>query len=146
MPKAYHNEPISSIPFDIRTRFVHYEPVGSKSERKDVIKSNVTHFAVVLLMGLAGSLAGATSSLIAAPQRHDQVPGFYRLKVGDLEVTALYDGAGAFDLHWLNGKKAPIDVAGRQWYSPISGSNGNRVADSPIIRTRTFNPDTGATS
>ncbi|HWS67713.1 MAG TPA: MBL fold metallo-hydrolase [Steroidobacteraceae bacterium] len=74
-----------------------------------MFKSNVVNFASVLLMGLAGSLAGATSALAAAPQQHDQAPGFYRLKVGDLEVTALYDGAGAFDLHWLNAKKATID-------------------------------------
>ena len=74
-----------------------------------MVKSNVVNFASVLLMGLAGSLAGATSALAAAPQQHDQAPGFYRLKVGDLEVTALYDGAGAVDLHWLNAKKATID-------------------------------------
>src|SRR5437016_9648678 len=74
-----------------------------------MFKSNVVNFASVLLMGLAGSLAGATSALAAAPQQHDQAPGFYRLKVVDLEVTALYDGAGAFDLHWLNAKKATID-------------------------------------
>src|ERR1700674_1611081 len=35
--------------------------------------------------------------------------GFYRLKVGDLEVTALYDGTGVFDPHWLNGTKATMD-------------------------------------
>jgi glyoxylase-like metal-dependent hydrolase (beta-lactamase superfamily II) len=80
-----------------------------KSGRKDVLKSSVMHFAAVLLMGLAGSFAGATSALAAAPQHHDQVPGFYRLKVGDLEVTALYDGAAAFELPWLNAKKATID-------------------------------------
>jgi glyoxylase-like metal-dependent hydrolase (beta-lactamase superfamily II) len=37
------------------------------------------------------------------------VPGFYRLKVGDLEVTALFDGAAVFDAHWLNGKKVTMD-------------------------------------
>jgi len=40
---------------------------------------------------LAG-LVPSERSLAAAPQHHDQAPGFYRLKVGDLEVTALYDG------------------------------------------------------
>jgi len=48
-------------------------------------------------------------ALAAAPQHHDQVPGFFRLKVGDLEVTALFDGPGVFDPHWLNGKKATMD-------------------------------------
>jgi glyoxylase-like metal-dependent hydrolase (beta-lactamase superfamily II) len=74
-----------------------------------MLKSNVMRLGAVLLMGLAGSLGSATSALAAAPQHHDQVPGFYRLKVGDLEVTALYDGAGAIDLHWLNAKRATID-------------------------------------
>src|SRR5947208_11399088 len=49
------------------------------------------------------------STTAAATQHHDQVPGFYRLKVGDLEVTALYDGTGVFDPHWLNGTKATMD-------------------------------------
>jgi glyoxylase-like metal-dependent hydrolase (beta-lactamase superfamily II) len=43
------------------------------------------------------------------PQHHDQVPGFYRLKVGDLEVTALLDGPALLDLHWLTGEKATLD-------------------------------------
>src|SRR5260370_7407152 len=59
--------------------------------------------------GLAMRLAGTNAALAAAPQHHDQVPGFYRLKVGDLEVTALYDGTGVFDPHWLNGTKARMD-------------------------------------
>ena len=32
------------------------------------------------------------------------MPGFYRLQVGDLEVTALWDGMASFDPHWLRGK------------------------------------------
>jgi hypothetical protein len=31
------------------------------------------------------------------------------VKVGDLEVTALFDGTGAFDPRWLNGTKATVD-------------------------------------
>jgi len=31
------------------------------------------------------------------------------VKVGDLEVTALYVGTGVFDPHWLNGTKATMD-------------------------------------
>src|SRR5437660_11661563 len=48
-------------------------------------------------------------NILARELRHDQAPGFYRLKVGDLEVTALYDGTGAFDPQWLNGTKATMD-------------------------------------
>jgi glyoxylase-like metal-dependent hydrolase (beta-lactamase superfamily II) len=58
---------------------------------------------------LVSFVAGPNATLDAAPQHRDQVPGFYRLKVGDLEVTALFDGAGAFDPHWLNGTKATMD-------------------------------------
>ncbi len=66
-------------------------------------------FAAALLAALASFVAAPNAALAAAPQHHDQVPGFYRLKVGDLEVTALYDGTGVFDPHWLNGAKATMD-------------------------------------
>jgi glyoxylase-like metal-dependent hydrolase (beta-lactamase superfamily II) len=65
--------------------------------------------AAALLAALASLVAGPNSALPAEPQHHDQVPGFYRLKVGDLEVTALFDGTGVFDPHWLNGTKATMD-------------------------------------
>jgi len=66
-------------------------------------------FAIILLVALASSVAGANPALAAAPQHHDQVPGFYRMKVGDLEVTALLDGSAVFDPHWLTGKKVAMD-------------------------------------
>src|SRR5713226_7006302 len=65
---------------------------------RNVLKRNLTRFVAV-----------PNSALAAAPQHRDQVPGFYRLKVGDLEVTALFDGAAVFDAHWLNGTKATMD-------------------------------------
>jgi glyoxylase-like metal-dependent hydrolase (beta-lactamase superfamily II) len=58
---------------------------------------------------LGSFVAVPNAALAAAPQHHEQVPGFYRLKVGDLEVTALFDGPAVADLHWLNGAKATID-------------------------------------
>src|SRR5205809_3168459 len=76
---------------------------------RNEFKRNLTRFAAVLLAALAGLVAGPNAALDAAPQHRDQVPGFYRLKVGDLEVTALYDGTGVFDPHWLNGTKATMD-------------------------------------
>jgi len=48
-----------------------------------------------------------------APQHHDQVPGFYRLNVGDLEVTSLYDGSGKFEPHWLKGKERIITAVSK---------------------------------
>src|SRR6266851_1906189 len=81
----------------------------SAQTTRNVFKRNLTRFAAVLLAALAGLVAGPNAALDAAPQHHDQQPGFYRLKVGDLEVTALYDGTGVFDPHWLNGTKATMD-------------------------------------
>src|SRR5260370_42499281 len=75
---------------------------------RNVLKKNSIRFAATLLAVLASFVGGPNAALAAAAQHHDQVPGFYRLKVGDLEVTALYDGTGAFDPHWLNGTKATL--------------------------------------
>ena len=74
-----------------------------------MFKGNSQLFATALLVALASSVVGPNPALAAAPQHHDQVPGFYRMKVGDLEVTALFDGTGVFDPHWLNGTKATMD-------------------------------------
>jgi glyoxylase-like metal-dependent hydrolase (beta-lactamase superfamily II) len=76
---------------------------------RNIVKRNSMRFAAALLVVLASFVAAPNAALAAAPQHHDQVPGFYRLKVGDLEVTALFDGFGVFDLHWLNGTKATMD-------------------------------------
>jgi glyoxylase-like metal-dependent hydrolase (beta-lactamase superfamily II) len=74
-----------------------------------VLKRNSKLFASALLVALASSVAGPNPALAAAPQHHDQVPGFQRMKIGDLEVTALFDGSAVFDPHWLNGKKVTMD-------------------------------------
>jgi glyoxylase-like metal-dependent hydrolase (beta-lactamase superfamily II) len=75
----------------------------------NVLKRSSMHFAAALVAALASFVASPNAALAAAPQHHDQAPGFYRLKVGDLEATALYDGTGVFDPHWLNGTKAAMD-------------------------------------
>src|ERR1700684_909069 len=81
----------------------------SAQTMRNVPKRNSMRFAPALLVALASFVPGPNAALAAARQHHDQVPGFYRLKVGDLEVTALYDGTGVFDPHWLNGTKATMD-------------------------------------
>ena len=73
------------------------------------MKSRSSQIVIAAVAVLAIFLARPNPALAAAPQHHDQVPGFYRLKVGDLEVTALFDGTGVFDPHWLNGTKATMD-------------------------------------
>jgi glyoxylase-like metal-dependent hydrolase (beta-lactamase superfamily II) len=69
-----------------------------------VPKTNSIRFAAAVLVALASTVASPNPATAAAPQRHDQVPGFYRLQVGDLEVTALWDGGASFDPHWLRGQ------------------------------------------
>src|SRR5438128_8646969 len=81
----------------------------SAQTMRNVLKRNSVRFAAALLMALASLVAGPNAALGAAPQHHDQAPGFYRLKVGDLEVTVLFDGPGVFDPHWLYGTKATMD-------------------------------------
>jgi glyoxylase-like metal-dependent hydrolase (beta-lactamase superfamily II) len=74
-----------------------------------VLKRTSMRFVGVLLAGLASVIGGLTPARAAAPQHQDQVPGFFRLKVGDLEVTSLYDGAAVFDLRWLKAETATMD-------------------------------------
>src|SRR5580704_654154 len=72
---------------------------------RNVLKRDLRFFAAAFLMALASSLVGPSPALAAAPQHRDQVPGFYRMKVGDFEVTALFDGAAKFELNWLTADK-----------------------------------------
>ena len=69
-----------------------------------MLKRKSMRFAASLLVALASTVASPNPAMAAAPQHHDQAPGFYRLQVGDLEVTALWDGAASFDPHWLHGQ------------------------------------------
>src|SRR3984893_2626662 len=80
---------------------------------RNMLKRNSMGFAAALLAALMIFVAGPNAALDAAPQHRDQAPGFYRVKVGDLEVTALFDGTGVFDPHWLNGTKATMDGVAR---------------------------------
>src|SRR5271168_1337 len=73
---------------------------------------NSKFLAAALLVALASSVIVLNPALAAAPQHHDQVAGFYRMKVGDFEVTALFDGAAQFDLNWLTAKKATMNAVG----------------------------------
>ena len=65
-------------------------------------------FAAAVVVAVAGAVAGP-SSVLAAEHDHDQVPGFYRIKVGELEVTTLFDGVAVVTPDWLFGAKATID-------------------------------------
>src|SRR5260370_18400973 len=81
----------------------------SAQTTRNVFKRNSVLFAAVLLAALSGLVAVPNAALAAPHQHHDQVPGFYRLKVGDLEVTALFHGHAVFDTNWLNGTKTTME-------------------------------------
>ena len=96
-----------------------------------MLKKNSLRFAAALLATLAGVVAGPTAAPPAAPQHHDQAPGFYRLKVGDLEVTALFDGTGVFDPHWLNGTTAKTALKFRAVFRNVEWKSWAKVLSSP---------------
>src|SRR5258708_19741107 len=81
----------------------------SKLFLDNALKRNSMRLVAALVAALFSLVAGLTPALAAARQHHDQAPGFYRLKVGDLEVTALFDASAVFDPHWLKGKKPTMD-------------------------------------
>jgi glyoxylase-like metal-dependent hydrolase (beta-lactamase superfamily II) len=68
-----------------------------------VHKRNSIRLAAAVLVTAVTAVFGSNPAMAAAPQHHDQVPGFYRLQVGELEVTALWDGTASFNPHWLRG-------------------------------------------
>src|SRR6185295_12181204 len=76
---------------------------------RHVFKRHSIPFVAALVAALATFVGGPNAAPRAAPQQLDQAPGFYRLKVGDLEVTALFDGTGVFDPGWLNGTTATMN-------------------------------------
>jgi hypothetical protein len=57
-----------------------------------------------LVAALAATIGLSTTAFAAAAPHKDEAPGYFRVKVGALEVTALFDGAGAFQTDWLKGK------------------------------------------
>lgn len=56
------------------------------------MKTTITHWMRHGLAALAGGLLLATAAQAGAPQVKAQAPGYYRMMVGDIEVTALLDG------------------------------------------------------
>ncbi|MBP2292526.1 MBL fold metallo-hydrolase [Azospirillum rugosum] len=67
----------------------------------------------LLAMAVAGAAVTVAGSAQAAPpaQQRTQAPGFYRMALGDIEVTALYDGFIDLDRKILSGASAE-DIQG----------------------------------
>ena len=71
-----------------------------------------------LLAGTAGIATAprlpSVSAQAAAPMAEKQAPSFYRYKVGDVQVNAIFDGSLTFDLNdgfVLNAKKDEVNAA-----------------------------------
>ncbi|MGY2198021.1 MBL fold metallo-hydrolase [Pseudomonas gingeri] len=52
----------------------------------------ILHYTVLTTALTLGTLVAPTEALAAAPQVKTQAPGFYRIMLGDFEITALNDG------------------------------------------------------
>src|SRR5258707_15796795 len=64
----------------------------SAQTTRNVFKRNSIRFVTALMAVLSSFFAGPNAALAAPHHHHDQGPGFYRLKIGGLEMTAPYDG------------------------------------------------------
>jgi glyoxylase-like metal-dependent hydrolase (beta-lactamase superfamily II) len=72
--------------------------------------SQISH---LIRQGCAGALAALVltgAALAAAPQLKTQAPGYYRMMVGDFEVTALSDGTVALPVDTLLTNTTPAQV------------------------------------
>ena len=63
-------------------------------------------FRHLLLLGAAALLGFAPLAQAEAPKAETQVPGYYRIQLGQFEITALYDGAIELDAKLLRHAKA----------------------------------------
>jgi glyoxylase-like metal-dependent hydrolase (beta-lactamase superfamily II) len=75
------------------------------------------------LLGTAAAAAAAASlpAQAAAPAAGKQAPGFYRYKVGDIEITVVTDGSNTFkfaDNHVLNKSRDELNKALEAAYFP----------------------------
>ena len=68
----------------------------------------VNRFLRGLMVGLAVLAAGFVSTAMAeAPMAKKQVPGYYRMMLGQFEVTALFDGAHDVDIGLMSNATLP---------------------------------------
>jgi len=78
------------------------------------------------LVAMAAGVVYATHGHAAAPIQKAQAPGYYRMMLGDFEVTALSDGAVALDMKKLltNVKPERVDALFKRAYmtNPVTTS------------------------
>ena len=88
------------------------------------------------VLALSGLLLASTSWADAPAQVKQQVPGYYRLAVGEYEVTALFDGYNDLSpalLHGLSGDKVR-ELAGRTWDAT---RKTERVGHTVVLKLKT---------
>lgn len=90
--------------------------------RRDVLRGVAALAAAPLLSLTAGPAWAAVP-----PRRGGQVPGWFRLDVGDVEVTALYDGAGLARTDMLHGAP-PETIAARLADAGLDPAQGEPIA------------------
>jgi glyoxylase-like metal-dependent hydrolase (beta-lactamase superfamily II) len=75
---------------------------------------------------LVGVLAIPFTAQAAAPQVRTQAPGYYRMMLGDFEITALSDGTHAFPIDTVMTNITPAeiakDLADADLQAPVQGS------------------------
>src|SRR5688500_12429202 len=82
---------------------------GAEATKSDYLNKECTMSYRFVLFGLAASaLSGAHA---AAPQVKTQAPGYYRMMLGDFEVTALSDGTMDLPVDKLLTNVQPAEVA-----------------------------------
>ena len=89
-----------------------------------------------LILGLLLSAAAAPDTHAAAPQVKTQAPGFYRMMLGDFEVTALNDGVIAYPTLQVLPKATPQQI--------VSGLYENGLTDPVGMSYNAFLINTGS--
>jgi glyoxylase-like metal-dependent hydrolase (beta-lactamase superfamily II) len=79
-----------------------------------------------LSIGLASAIAATPCAQAAAPQVRTQGPGFYRMMLGDFEITALSDGTHDFPIQTvmtgISKEEIERDIARDDLTLPVQGS------------------------
>jgi glyoxylase-like metal-dependent hydrolase (beta-lactamase superfamily II) len=84
-------------------------------------------------IAIAGAFTAATPVFAAAPQVRTQAPGFYRMILGDFEITALLDGTHPFpDVEVLTKPKPGVEAARSKLFDDEPGEANALLAASDL--------------
>lgn len=89
------------------------------------MKTRISKLVLACAMALPLAMP-APSVYAAAPQQHTQAPGWYRMMLGDFEITALSDGTHAFPIdtvmRGITPEQIGKDLAEADLTAPVQGS------------------------